>query len=946
MLVAMLMVLSIVPAQAFAVETRAEKLAGSGTADDPYQIATAQQFDSIRNDLTAHYILTQDIDLSSVADFQPIGSVTFADADEDGNMKAEKAFTGTLDGNGKTISNVTVKDNGNLIGVGIFGVTMNQASITDLTLCNVTSTGSKALATGGLVGYGMSQGGVKNIKLTASHGKTNTITGTNCVGGIVGGSGSPIVDCYAEQTTINLFGDNTTGDNNFSEGRLVQHDVAECGAAIVGGGFGTTVTGCTAKNCTINANDASGAKEGVGMGGIGGSMQCMTEIKNNHVENLTINAPGGHAIGGLCGYTGNGNMPEAFGTEATVVENCSVKNLKINAKNATHVGGLIGTNMYYMGMEGQFVVASNCSVSGSITAGTDSSSIYGASTPGAVAGRAAGCTIADNACDVSGLTINGKQAAQTIGVTNCMYESADQDDDKDQTNAGAQLNALFDTYQQLFQGATFESKCDQYWHDGAAAVVGADMADQAAAIMKASIGGTVHGQEAVDKYEKDPDATAFDCRFTQNIANLTFNGTEITGTDASGKQVFRHAYKCIGNYNIGEEVGREDFGGFVMQSLDGNEDEFKYFLILPDTPDSTYHIEFRYGSDLDALQKYSSGPYAYWMAAGIPTSAMHETSDDIGKNDAMLRNVIALFCTENLSQMANDQTAAQRADLVGTWDASDETIAALRQETGKSKATMYMQLNADGFGATYVDLEGDGKYFKAKNYTFYAYDNDGSDSKQSGVYLAAMDTTTSSSPYTLTTKNDKTVLSLYAADGTASWTKRREPFTDVPRDAYYADAVRWASNQGVTGGTSPTTFSPNDACTRAQVVTFLWNANGRPQATRHPAFTDVPRSAYYYDAVCWAAENGITAGTSKTTFSPNAACTRAQVVTFLYNESGRPEAEGDNPFADVTSSDYYYAPVVWAHDMGITGGTSKTTFSPNDTCTRAQVVTFLYHENG
>lgn len=189
--------------------------------------------------------------------------------------------TGTLDGNGKTISNVTVKDSGNLIGVGIFGVTMNQASITDLTLCNVTSTGSNALATGGLVGYGMSQGGVKNIKLTASNGKTNTITGT-------------------------------------------------------------TVTGCTAKDCTINANDASGAKEGVGMGGIGG---------------------------------------------------------------------------------------------------------------------------------------------------------------------------------------------------------------------------TVYGQEAVDKYEKDPDATAFDCQFTQNIANLTFNGTEITGTDASGKQVFRHAYKCIGNYNIGEEVGRDDFGG-------------------------------------------------------------------------------------------------------------------------------------------------------------------------------------------------------------------------------------------------------------------------------------------------------------------------------------------------------------------------------------------------
>lgn len=272
------------------------------------------------------------------------------------------------------------------------------------------------------------------------------------------------------------------------------------------------------------------------------------------------------------------------------------------------------------------------------------------------------------------------------------------------------------------------------------------------------------------------------------------------------------------------------------------------------------------------------------LAAGIPTSAMHETSNDIGKNDSTLRNVIALFCTENLSQMAGDQTAAQRTDLVGTWDASDETIAALRKETGKSKATMYMQLGADGFGATYVDLEGNGSYVKAKDYTFYAYDNDGSDKKQSGVYLAAMDDTTSSSPYTMTTKNNKTVLSLYAADGTASWIKRGEPFTDVPRDAYYADAVRWASNQGVTAGTSPTTFSPN------------------------------------------------------------AACTRAQVVTFLYNEAGKPEAKGDNPFVDVTSKDYYHAPVIWAAENGITAGTSPTTFSPNDTCTRAQVVSFLYRD--
>lgn len=172
------------------------------------------------------------------------------------------------------------------------------------------------------------------------------------------------------------------------------------------------------------------------------------------------------------------------------------------------------------------------------------------------------------------------------------------------------------------------------------------------------------------------------------------------------------------------------------------------------------------------------------------------------------------------------------------------------------------------------------------------------------------------------------------------------PFVDVPTGAYYYDAVAWAVENGVTSGTSATTFSPNNSCTRAQMVTFLWRAAGspEPESTVNP-FTDVSASAYYYDAVLWAVEQGITNGTSATTFSPDATVTRGQTVTFLWRNAGSPAASGSS-FTDVASDAYYATAVAWAAGEGITSGTSAITFSPNNNCTRAQIVTFLYRYMG
>ena len=169
-------------------------------------------------------------------------------------------------------------------------------------------------------------------------------------------------------------------------------------------------------------------------------------------------------------------------------------------------------------------------------------------------------------------------------------------------------------------------------------------------------------------------------------------------------------------------------------------------------------------------------------------------------------------------------------------------------------------------------------------------------------------------------------------------------FVDVFATDYYYDAVLWAVGEGITNGTSATTFSPGAVCTRAQMATFLWRAAGSPDPVGNSnPFADVSEDTYYAKAVQWAYEQGITGGTSATTYSPDAPCTRGQMVAFLHRVAGTPKPESStNPFTDVPDT-YYTEAVQWAYEQGITSGTSATTFSPDEICTRGQMVTFLYH---
>ena len=201
----------------------------------------------------------------------------------------------------------------------------------------------------------------------------------------------------------------------------------------------------------------------------------------------------------------------------------------------------------------------------------------------------------------------------------------------------------------------------------------------------------------------------------------------------------------------------------------------------------------------------------------------------------------------------------------------------------------------------------------------------------------------------LTEKNGKYTFTMPASKVTVAATFKasaptgKNPFIDVPAGSYYEDAVVWAVEKGITSGTSTVTFDPNGNCTRAQAVTFLWRAAGSPAPkTKVMPFTDVPSGSYYYDAVLWAMEQGITKGTSGTAFSPNASCTRAQIVTFLWRANGSPAVSGNSAFTDVASDAYYAAAVAWAEKNGVTGGIGNGLFGSNNNCTRAQIVTFLY----
>ncbi len=269
--------------------------------------------------------------------------------------------------------------------------------------------------------------------------------------------------------------------------------------------------------------------------------------------------------------------------------------------------------------------------------------------------------------------------------------------------------------------------------------------------------------------------------------------------------------------------------------------------------------------------------------------------------------------------MAQSFVLQKQSGSTPTGDSSDGSVAGytLTFETNGGSAIPRMTV-ADGVS---VDLS---KYVPTREgYVFTGWYRDAELSKK--LEKLTMDRT----------------LTIYAG-----WTEETAPihFADVAEDAYYAAAVYWAAENGVASGVAEGQFGPEQPCTRAQIVTLLWNAAGAPEPeTTETPFTDVAADAYYAKAVRWALEKGITAGLTATEFKPEEPCTRAQAVTFLYRNAGMPEVTGTADFADVDANAYYAKAVAWAVEQGITSGMGNGMFGAEATCTRGQIVTFLYN---
>lgn len=546
---------------------------------------------------------------------------------------------------------------------------------------------------------------IKNIRLeNCVVSNVSSEMGADMIGGIAGaGMDSIISDCSADAILNLVDGTSNSG-------------------IVVGGYENSSIVNCTAKG-TVNAgNNCKGIGGAAGCNFGGDKIEgCTAEVEMNIGDNAYL-------CGGIVGYAG------CFGGAVTQISDCSAKIGGNLGSNAKRFGGIIGGGFFVPEYAAYYPEPSvysvkNCTSSGSISY-ADGSHI------GGIAGNTFLSSVDEKS--TSSVLINGSKA-DICGDT---------DDYK-------VINALQGTYTQFFTNGCFEPKYDGMWHGLFAAMVGEDQADTWTAMLKNSMSGKIYGEEAAKKYGGNMEGSQFNCDFTENVDKITVKGNNISGTDKDGNLLFSHNYQYAGKVPSAEMPDN-----FVFDVYETYEDagEFKYFAFCPDTPDTTYHIEFRYGGSYDDLFSLTSGKYAYWLAAGIPV--------DYLINDAKMEKVLALFCTENcpVSQLERSKKAlAQLKDLTGRWNCNMSLFAGVPEY---ANADMYIEFGEDGNGVTYLDMTGSKKYIPASSFMYFAYDTDGSTNEKSGYYMAYTDDEgMETSKYTITETGSKEILDFYDLDG-------------------------------------------------------------------------------------------------------------------------------------------------------------------------------------
>ena len=373
----------------------------------------------------------------------------------------------------------------------------------------------------------------------------------------------------------------------------------------------------------------------------------------------------------------------------------------------------------------------------------------------------------------------------------------------------ALLKAVKGTYVPLFPVIT-DPKFDALWLDPCAAILGEETAPAVAEMLKAACNGTIYGQEAVDAFGDGSNGAQFDCLFINGVNNITFDGTTISGVDESGNQIFSHEYAYAGKLSL---AGMME--GFLYETSDEDAGEFRYFYMMPDTPATTYHLEFRYGSNVDDLAAYNAGPYAYWLAAGFPVDA----------DEAMTENVIDLFVLENMDYTAHTPEAlAQLNDLgfVGTWQADMGPF-------GEEYASVDLSMTIDENGHGVTMMNG----VQTADFEAFAADT-GEKGDGKGLYVAFsnLEEEAESAPYAFTTnESGQLVLTLTADDGVISWVKQDAAAAVIE----IATAEELAAvNQNLSGNYVLTADIDLNGCEWAPLGVFMPGSDENGQPTEFP----------------------------------------------------------------------------------------------------------------
>ena len=800
--------------------TAAAFAGGTGAAEDPYQIANGAQLAYLASSVNSgetyeekNFVLTANINLKGLP-WTPIAN-SFSDALLGGSNY--RVFAGNFDGNGYTISNVSIGSETTPFESDVFGLFgATEGKISNLNLDTVSIHGiAKIASIGAVVGF---------------------------AGGLVGYSGGTIENCHVTGLTMDM----SAPSNVYAAAYWV--------GGLVGALDGTQLI----NECSVSGSITEKAGKGSIGGLIGelGKAAKITYSRSNVTVNVTADSRGGADVGGFIGK-GNGKT-----NAETVIRNCyATGNVTGGAYTGGFAGGLWGLNI------------KNCYASGNVSqaaaamasfVGTDASdsAYYGSITNCFTTG-----IVTDSSPSLYAFAM--QDATERSEITNCYFavenldiknqnESATekpQDEMKNEAFAAA-LNGSDDSNGwsfvngQILCGAEL---ADYRAVEAAMAAIPTDLTvytDESVAALNTAVDGVVRGKAFVSQANVDAMAQAIE----DAIAALQYKDADYTKVD-----------EAITKANALTKSDYTDFGAVdnavnaVVRGKNITEQD-----------------------DVDAMAKAIEDAIA---ALVKKTSSSGGSSS--GGSSSPNYPVTTPGKTENGTVTVSPRSA-EKGDTV-TITVKPDSGYQLDDLTVTDKNGNELKLTDKGNGK-----------------------------------------------YTFTMPASKVEIK-------ATFAKEVEtsPFSDVSTSAYYYEAVKWAQEKGITGGIGNGLFGPNQPCTRAQIVTFLWRVAGSPEPKSMSSFADVSMDAYYAKAVAWAVENGITTGTGDGKFSPDATCTRAQSVTFLFRAIGK-LVDSKAEFSDVPTDSYYANAVAWAVENGVTNGIGDGLFGSNNSCTRAQIVTFLF----